>query len=174
MKLKDRIALNFALITSGILFLMGVLIFLLYRNYIQHEFTSRLHERCMTAAQLYLDQDELSPQVLDNIRQKHLRTLPSEQEYFFPLSQKDSMLPSLPDFLAEQLAAPYSEAQDYFKVQSGDTKGAGILYRDDQGPHFTIVTAVDRQGAQELQELCTILIGLAGPHLISIFFIARW
>ncbi|MEQ8706960.1 MAG: HAMP domain-containing sensor histidine kinase [Phaeodactylibacter sp.] len=174
MKLKNRLALNFALFTSGILFLMGGLIFLLYGNYLEDEFTSRLHERCMIASQMYLDDDELSPQVLEQIRQKHTRTLPSEQEYFFHLERKDSILPYLPDFLAAKLSGPYSEAQEYFKVEKGDTLGVGILYRDDQGPHFTIVTAVNRQGNQELRELGNILFGLAGLHLVSIFFIARW
>lgn len=174
MKLKDRLAFNFALFTSGILFLMGGLIFLLYRNYLEHDFTSRLHERCMIAAQLYLDEDELNPQVLEQIRQKHLRTLPNEQEYFFHLDRKDSMLHFLPTFVANRLSGPVSEEQEYFKVQNGDTTGVGILYRDDQGPHFTIITAVNRQGKQELRELGNILFGLAGLHLISIFFIARW
>lgn len=174
MKLKNRLALNFALFTSGILFLMGGLIFLLYRNYLEHEFTSRLHERCMIASQMYLDDDELSPQVLEQIRQKHMRTLPSEQEYFFHLEKKDSLLPYLPDFLADRLTGPVTEAQEYFKVEKGDTLGVGILYRDDQGPHFTIVTAVNRQGKQELRELANILFGLAGLYLVFIFFIARW
>lgn len=174
MKLKDRLTLNFALFTSGILFLMGGLIFLLYRNYLEHEFTSRLHERCMIASQMYLDDDELSSQVLEQIRQKHMRTLPSEQEYFFHLERKDSILPFLPDFLAVKLTGPYSKAQEYFKVEKGDTLGVGILYRDDQGPHFTIVTAVNRRGNQELRELANILFGLAGLYLVSIFFIARW
>lgn len=174
MKLRDRIALNFALLTSSILFLMGLLLFVLYRNYIQHEFTTRLHERCLIAAQLYFDREKLSEVAIESIYQKHLRTLPNEQEYIFDLEQKDSMLAYLPSFLAQQLEGPLSKQQEYFKAQSQDTVGVGILYRDMAGPHFVVVTAINRQGQQEVRELGNILAGLAGVYLVGIFFIARW
>lgn len=174
MKIKTRIAINFAMITSIILLVLGISVYTLLKKYTQREFTERLHERCVIVAQNYLEQDELSQQLLKDLRQQHLRTLPYEREYFFRLESRDSMLAHLPDYISAGVEKGLKPEARYFSVGLADTLGAGIIYDDNEGTFYTIITAVDQYGQNKLQQLGRILLGLGGVFLLSILFVGRW
>lgn len=72
MKIKDRLALYFTLIST--LTLLGVLcvVYFSFEKLMETEFFDRLTDRTMVTAKLYLKADEISSDALNKVREQYL------------------------------------------------------------------------------------------------------
>lgn len=175
MKLKDRIAVTFAALTSGILIFICVVIYFLSRQHLQEEFFHRLAERADIEAQYFLKQDQLSQQVLEKIREQHQQKLPLEQDYVVNVKDLDSLQAQLPPFIRELITTTnFLEKEDSIYVfKMGDTSGVVLQYKDSTDTYLTFVTAVDQYGKSELSYLFGILFGILACYFILVFFVGR-
>jgi hypothetical protein len=78
MKIKDRIALYFTLISTTMLFAVLFTIYLTFMKFLQADFFERLTDRTMVTAKLYLEADEISRDALNDVRHKYLQKLNGE------------------------------------------------------------------------------------------------
>src|SRR5476651_2030813 len=78
MKVKNRLALYFALITAVILVIALIIIFITFNSLVRTDFYSRLSDRAKIVTQLYFKADEISPDSLGNVRKRFSRQLPGE------------------------------------------------------------------------------------------------
>ena len=80
MKIRNKIALIFVLLTAMLLLSVFLFIYFSVENHMHNGFYLRLRQRASIAAQAYLEKDELSSSIYEEIRKKHVRTLPNEKE----------------------------------------------------------------------------------------------
>lgn len=78
MKIKDRIALYFTLISTSLLFAVLCTVYFTFMKFLEADFFERLTDRTMVTAKLYLEADEISRDALNNVRHKYLQKLNGE------------------------------------------------------------------------------------------------
>ena len=170
-----------------------VLIFYFANLYTKNDFYQRLKERATIAAQASLEKDEMSLNIYDDIRKRHLQTLPQEKEHIISMSQMEEL--SRADSLKEQpnvvmfqklikelsngdenlnqFPSSFLEgiiSEEYVQAKMHDTYYVGIPYSDNQGDFIVVISAVDKYGQSKLSNLLHILIAifLAGLGVIYV------
>ena len=76
MKIKNRLALYFTLISAVILLIAMAIIFFTFSSFVKTDFYNRLMERANIAAQLYLEADEISVDSLNHVRERYVKQIP--------------------------------------------------------------------------------------------------
>lgn len=174
MTLRNRIALTFSILTTVVLGLVLAVVYILSASYAEREFFQRMEERAFIAAQVYFKKDELNQTLLEQLRKRHLQTLPDEREYFVRIDTPDTipadlaLISNMPEFI-ERLKDRDQEA-----IKSGQLSVVGINYLDDQGRFAAILTARDRFGQSKLNNLRLIMGFILLIYLVLVFFIGRW
>lgn len=168
MQLRTKITSVFIVLTS--LFLTGIFILIYYvsKEYTENEFYLRLSQRATIAAEAFLEVDELNIDIYEDIRIKHLQTLPNEKEIIYPvnaqlkkpLSVLDETLPE--DFFQQIFTEEYAE------LKKGNYYYTGLLYHDNEGDFIVVLSATDLYGFAKLDNLRNTLII---AFLVSIIFI---
>lgn len=173
MTLRNRIAITFTLVNFALLALIFMLLYFLNRQYTYSDFFNRLEERAKVAAQVILERDELDQYFFDEVRRRHLRTLPQEQEFFFSLSRPFPPDESLPEFLDSTILASIDEGEEV-QYHFNNLSVVGIRYVDNQGVFATIVAAQDLYGQRKLQNLMKLMLLILGAALLAVFLLGRW
>ncbi|TXF89138.1 HAMP domain-containing histidine kinase [Neolewinella aurantiaca] len=168
MRLRTKITAVFVILTS--FFLTGIFILIYYSSeqYTESEFYLRLSQRATIAAQAYLEEDEMNLDIYEDVRIKHLQTLPNETEVIYPVNAKEKKLLSTPD---SNLPYTFFETifqKEYAELQLGEYFYTGLLYRDNEGDFIVVLSARDLYGVGKLNNLRSILIS---AFFISIIFI---
>lgn len=158
MKIRNRIAFIFIVQIAILEILIFALIYFLEANHYQHLFFEQLQRRVTIAAQTFLEKDESNIELYNDIRQKHLQTLPEEKEYFFDTH-------NAPEQIIEQIphSLPVSFLNDLsnnkrVQLKSGKIYFAGMIYGDNQGDFFVILSARDLNGEENLIYLLKVLV----------------
>lgn len=172
MKIKNKIALTFTLITSGLLIGICLSIYYLFQQYTRNDFYKELGGRAKIAAAFQLEEDELGQKVFSEIRSKHMLRLPSEQEFLVDL---DAPFPgdSLPAFIDPSFIQLISNRK-YAVKHWGDSIVVGIHYEDNQGDYAVIIASRDELGEEELIWLQKVLLVIVVGAVALVFLIGRW
>ena len=85
MRIKNKITINFVAFVATLLLFVFLLIYFLADNYITNRFFDELEGRARIAKKVYFEKDELSTNIYEEYRKKHLQILESEQEYIYIL-----------------------------------------------------------------------------------------
>ncbi len=174
MQLRTKITSIFIVLTS--LFLTGIFILIYYnsKKYTESEFYLRLTQRATIAAQAYLEGDDLNVDIYDDIRIRHLQTLPNEKEVIYPVDAKlkrpikelDKTLPS--SFFQKIFTEEYAE------LKQGDYYYTGLLYHDSKGDFIVVLSATDLYGFGKLDNLRNTLITAFFISILFIFILGRY
>ena len=78
MKIRDRLSLQFAILSAVLLFLVLAAIYGLFWNNRLQDFYTHLLDRAITNAELFLAQDNLSAEKFREVQRKYPQTLPDE------------------------------------------------------------------------------------------------
>ena len=89
MPLKTRITIIFILLTGLLQIVIFLSIYFFAKEYTENEFYLRLSQRATIAAQVYLEKDEVTIEIYEAIRLRHLQTLPDEKEVIYPVDTID-------------------------------------------------------------------------------------
>ncbi|MGB7395621.1 MAG: hypothetical protein WA913_14625, partial [Pricia sp.] len=146
-----------------------VFIYFFSKEFTENEFYLRLSQRASIAAQAYLEKDEVNVEIYENIRIRHLQTLPEEKEVIYPVNAKKRM-PStrfqndIPESFFQQIFK-----DGYSEFKKDELYFTGLLYNDNQGDFIVTLSAKDLYGIGKLENLRNILII---AFLISMVFIS--
>lgn len=175
MKIKEKITISFTVLTAITILLLSIFIYFFSLQHTRQNFFLRLQERAVIAGQAFLEKDELSTHIYNQIREQHLRVMPDEQEYFIRIKEGTRQLLSdttlfLPEAFYEQVIR-----NNYATYQIGRTFYVGIFYSDNQGDYIVLVSASDINGANKLQNLLRLLvigfiISIVFTYLLGRFF----
>src|ERR1700760_688105 len=83
MKIKDRLALYFTILSAVILVIALTAIFVTFTSFAKADFYNRLMDRAKVAAQLYLEADEITVDSLNHVRERYLKAIPGEVVRFY-------------------------------------------------------------------------------------------
>ena len=93
MPLKTRITIIFILLTGLLQIVIFLSIYFFAKEYTENEFYLRLSQRATIAAQVYLEKDEVTIEIYEAIRLRHLQTLPDEKEVIYPVDTESGIPP---------------------------------------------------------------------------------
>lgn len=172
MKIKNRLALYFALISSGVLFAVFTAIYLLFSGLFRADFYTHLTERATVTARLYLEADEISADSLEKIQKGYLNELPEEVIHIYNSDNRAA-------FIKEKRKHWNGEILDkvrkkgLLKFDDDDRQVVGIYYQDNQGNFVILVSAKDFEAVHRLKQLREIMFFVFFAVGISLFLIGR-
>lgn len=165
MKTQTKIAVIFFLISLSTILILSASVYYFVIQYAAADFYKRLEIRGFVTAKSYLDQEEASQAVLEEVRRMQLEKLPEEREYFLKIEDGKGF---------EQEAAELFMPIEFFNKVLKDGKAnyrkdntfyAGIQYQGKTGKYIVIVSADNYYNIQLLSYLRNIFI-------ISIFIVS--
>jgi len=173
MKIKDRLALYFTLISTTVLLAVLFVVYFIFIKFLESDFYDRLNDRAFINAKLYLEADEISADSLRRVRSEYLETLNGEVVRIYDDKNKASFIKDNQQFWTTQLINKVRKEKK-IRIKEGLRQTVGIFYKDNQGDFVILASAIDnstynRIGKLKTSMAVTFLIITAGLLLSS-----RW
>ncbi|HEX8020096.1 sensor histidine kinase [Mucilaginibacter sp.] len=172
MKIKNKLALNFSLITAGILLVILSAIFLVFYSFVRNDFYGHLNDRAKVAAQLYLEADEISTDSLGHVRERYLAKLPEEHIGIYN-EHNESFLAHKHSYWTDKVIDRV-RSKEHLQFADGNRQTVGIYYRDNQGNFVILVSAIDIGNNEQLLDMARIMFVAFIIINGGVFFIGRW
>ncbi len=173
MKIKNRLALYFTLITAVILVIALAIILLTFNSFVKGDFYGRLMDRAKVAAQLYLEADEISADSLNHVRERYLKQLPGEVTRFYDDRNTASFIKDRQQYWSSDVINLVRKRKQ-MAFTEGERQTVGIYYNDNQGNFVILVSAADTQGHTKINDLVEIMFIMFVCVITALFFIGRW
>lgn len=173
MKIKDRLALYFTLIST--LILLGVLfaIYFTFLKFMQAEFFSRLTDRTMVTAKLYLEADEISSDSLSRVREQYLEKLTGEVIRIYNNKNDASFIGDDQQYWSTETIERVRRAKK-IQFKEGQRQVVGIYYKDNQGDFVILASAIDQSTISRVEKLWKIMAVIFLIIFISLLLSVRW
>ena len=173
MKIKNRLAFYFTLISVVILTIAFSVIFITFISFVKADFYERLMNRANIAAKVYLEADEISPDSLNHVRNRYLRPLPGEVVRFYDDKNIATFINDRQQYWSIDLIKNVRRNK-VMEFTEGDRQTVGIYYNDNQGNFVILVSAPDIQGKQKINDLIKIMGVMLVCVTAGLFFTGRW
>jgi len=173
MKIKNRLALYFALITSVTLTIAMIIIFIAFNSLVRTDFYSRLNDRANIVSQLYFKADEISSDSLSTIRKRFLRSLSGEIVRIYDDRNAPIIIKDKQQYWSSKIIMAVRKKRE-MTFNEGARQTAGIYINDNQGNFVILVSAIDTQGNKRLNDLIEIMAILLVGTIAVLFIIGRW
>jgi hypothetical protein len=160
MKIRTRLALQFLVITSGMLLIFSFAIYYFSLRNQQKEFNTRLKNRALTTAQLLIKVDEVDSSLLNIIDKNTVNALYDEKIAVY--DYRDKLI-----YHHERSGGPLDPGKDVLdkvrlnkehRSSSGKEQLVGILFEQGFDRFAVIVSAKDVQGLTQIEYLQLLLI----------------
>jgi signal transduction histidine kinase len=172
MKIRDRLSLQFTLISALLLLAVLAGIYLLTAQYRKIDFHDRLVDRAITNAELFLAEDNLSEEKFREVQKKYPQSLPEERVHIY--NDRDE-----PVFIHEtRYQWPKSIIEEVRNKKSiyyieGNRQTVGIYYVDNSGNFTVLLSATDSYGLQQMHQLFWVMFVAFFISVIILFFTGR-
>lgn len=173
MKIKNRLALYFTLITAVILLVALAIIFITFNSFAKSDFYGRLVDRAKVTAQLYLEADEISPDSLNHVHERYLKELPGEVTRIYDDRNAASFIKDRQQYWGSNVINLVRKRKQ-LEFTEGDRQTVGIYYNDNQGNFVILTSAADIQGHRRIDDLIEIMLFMFVWVITGLFFIGRW
>ncbi len=172
MKIKNRLALHFSLITAGLLLVILAVIYSIFYNLFKNDFYGHLKDRAKVAAQLYFEADEISTDSLNHVRERYLAKLPGEILGMYDEHDK-SFIGGAHQYWSASVIDKIRNKK-FMQFTEGKRQTVGIYYNDNQGNFVILVSAFDELNYNRLIKMAQImLVSFLGINGL-LFFLGRW
>lgn len=168
MKIKDRLLLQFTVLFA--ILLLGVLtgIYFITDKNRKQEFNTRLRDRAITVAQLFLAEDNLSSEKFKDVVRKYPQSLPDEIVRIYDKNYQSVFIKEN-SFQWPHAVIDKVRQSGHIGYTDGNRQVAGIFYNDNSGDFTILVSAVDVYGAQSMRQLLRVmLLSFLGSLLITL------
>jgi len=173
MKIKNRLALNFTLLSSAMLLVIMASMYLAFADFFRTDFYGHLKDRAKVAAQLYLEADEISSDSLNHVRERMLEQLPNEVIRVYNANNIASFIKDKEQYWSFNTIEEV-RAKKYISFREGERQTIGIYYHDNQGNFVILASAYDQQAKVRLSGIIRIMIIILIVVNSVLFFIGRW
>lgn len=173
MKIKNRLALYFTLISACILLLVMVVVYLVFVTSLRNDFYHRLKDRLQVTAKLYLEADELSKDSLEEVRSRYLVKLSDEVIRIYDFKNSAAFISDDQQYWSNKVInrVRYDGSIKYFEDKN---QVVGIYYRDNQGDFVILGSARDTGSEIRLLQLQKIMLIVFIVSNLFLFLIGRW
>ena len=173
MKIKNRLALYFTLISAVILLIVLSIILITFKSFAKADFYGRLVDRAKVTAQLYLEADEISPDSLSRVHERYLKQLPGEVTRIYNDNNTASFIRDRQQYWNTNVINMV-RTQKEAEFTEGNRQTVGIYYNDNQGNFVILTSATDIQGHRRIDDLVEIMLFMFVCVITGLFFIGRW
>lgn len=173
MKIKDRLALYFTLIST--ITLLGVLlvVYFTFLKVMESEFFDRLNDRTMVTAKLYLEADEISSDALNKVRAQYLEKLDGEVLRIYNERNSATFIGDDQQFWSNETINRVRKLGK-IRYKDGERQVVGIFYKDNQGDFVILASAIDEGTAKRVQKLLMVMIVVFIIIFLSLLLSGRW
>lgn len=168
MKISSRISIVFSIISSIVIILYGIIIYLLENNHTVTDFSNALKNRVNTTEQFFLEQDSFSKPEFETIKNQFTHKLFEEQEEVIDISQNKN--PVFKDEYSSDLKNKLLTNNNY-SFFDNKRQGESKIFTIKGKRYLIIVSAFDKTGQQNLSFLLKIIILLTFIAIPLIFII---
>jgi signal transduction histidine kinase len=173
MKIRNRLALYFTIISAVILLIALSVIFITFNSFAKADFYGRLVDRAKVAGQLYLEADEISPDSLNRVRERYLKQLPGEVTRIYNDNNAASFIRDKQQYWRRSVIDLVRKRKE-MEFAEGSRQTVGIYYNDNQGNFVILTSAEDVQGHHRIDDLIEIMAAMFVLMITGLFFIGRW
>ena len=152
MKIRDRLSLQFTMISAILLLAVLTGIYIFTSEHRKNDFHQRLQERAITNAELFLAQDNLSEEKFMDVRKKFPQSLPEEIVGIYNDSNQSVFVKDSSYHWPLPVIAKVRHQKSIYFTE-GRRETAGIYYVDNSGNFTILVSAVDLYGLRQMQQL---------------------
>lgn len=158
MTFRTKLALSFTLLFAAIFCITGIVVYYFSERYTKNEFHERLHDRAHIAAQLYLDEDELSPKMMQRVREQYTKSLPEEQVHIYDSSRLPAFKLGEVDLVGLDDNFDRLDEKGFIEFTTNKRQWVGWKFDDNQGQFYVLVSAEDLYGQSKLVNLGRVLL----------------
>jgi signal transduction histidine kinase len=173
MKIKDRIALYFTLISTSLLFAVLCVVYFTFMKFLQADFFERLTDRTMVTAKLYLEADEISRDALNDVRHKYLQKLNGEVTRIYDYKNRATFIGDSAQYWTKATIEKVRRNKR-LKYTDGERQVVGIYYKDNQGDFVILASATDQGSHDRLIKLLKIMVFVFVMISIIVLLLSRW
>ena len=172
MKVKNRLSLQFTFMFAVLLFIVLVGIYILVEQNRRESFYTKLDDRALIVGELYLAQDNMSPESFKKVIEKYPQTLSHEvtriyNDKFEPVFIKEDTVSWSKDIIQKVI----QDKKVHFAI--GNQQVVGLYYIDNSGNFVVIASAIDDFGFQNMKKLALIMLFSFLTSLIITFLLGR-
>lgn len=157
MTFRTKLALSFTLLFATIFCIIGIVVYYFSERYTKNEFHERLHDRAHIAAQLYLDEDELSPKMMQRVREQYTKSLPEEQVHIYDSNRQPAFKLGEVDLVGLDHNFDRLDKEGFIEFTTNKRQWVGWKFDDNQGQFYVLVSAEDLYGQSKLANLGRVL-----------------
>ena len=158
MRIRTKLTLIYTLIVALILLFLNFYIFYITKIFIKKEFFSRLEERALITAQMYLKQDEMAPARWEQIKIKYLQPITGETLRMYDSLNRPSFITDKDEHSFSTAIINKTRANKNIEYEDGNKQVVGIFYPDNQGDFVILVSSEDFNGEARLNYLKEVLL----------------
>jgi len=173
MKIKDRLALYFTLISTVTLFCVLAVVYFAFLKVMESEFFDRLTDRTMVTAKLYLEADEISSDALNKARAKYLEKLNGEVIRIYNERNNATFIGDEQQFWGSETINEVRQ-QGKVRFKDGQRQVVGIFYKDNQGDFVILASAIDHGTEIRVQKLLKVMMVVFIVIFIGLLLSGRW
>jgi signal transduction histidine kinase len=152
MKIRDRLSLQFTLMSAILLLFVLTGIYLLAGHYRKNHFRQRLFDRAVIKADLFLAQDNLSEEKFRDVQKKYFQTLQDEIVQIYNDNYESVFIKDTIPQWSHQIIDEVRKHK-VISYSEGNKQVVGIYYIDNSGNFTVLASAVDYYGTQEMRQL---------------------
>ncbi|MBX0335410.1 HAMP domain-containing histidine kinase [Pontibacter sp. HSC-14F20] len=160
MNLKQKLALRSTLVCAITLLLVFGSIFYLYWNLTINAFYSKLENRALLSAIIFLEKDELNKKKYQEYESRYLNTLDKETVQIYDANGNVAFVSEIRSYPVDALLLNQIRRSGKLHFQAEGQQYAGIYYEDNQGDFVIVSSGVDMTGQDRLYRLRIILSSL--------------
>ena len=172
MKVKNRLSLQFTFMFAVLLFIVLLGIYVLVEQNRKESFYAKLDDRALIVGELYLAEDNMTPDDFKKVKELYPKTLSHEvtriyNDKFEPVFIKEDTLSWSKDIINQVI----DKKKIHFTI--GNKQVVGLYYIDNSGNFVVIASAIDDSGYQNMKRLAYIMLFSFLASLIITFLLGR-
>lgn len=173
MKIKDRLALYFTLISTTVLLAVLFVVYFIFVKFLENDFYDRLNDRAFINAKLYLEADEISADSLKRVKTAYLEALNGEIVRIYDSNNKPRFITDNQQFWTSDFINQVRKVKK-IRVKEGLRQTVGIFYKDNQGDFVILASAIDNSTYNRIGKLKTSMVFTFIIITAGLLLSSRW
>jgi signal transduction histidine kinase len=173
MKIKDRLALYFTLVSTVTLLGVLVAVYFTFIKVMESEFFDRLTDRTMVTAKLYLKADEISSDDLNRVRAQYLDRLSGEVIRIYNAGNNAIFIGDDQQLWSGETINKVRR-EGKVRFTDGERQVVGIFYKDNQGDFVILASAIDMGTNLRVQKLLYVMVIVFIVIFLGLLLSGRW
>jgi len=173
MKIKDRLALYFTLISTTVLLAVLFAVYFIFIKFLESDFYDRLNDRAFINAKLYLEADEISADSLKRVKIAYLETLNGEVVRIYDNNNRPRFIKDQQQFWTSDVINQVRKTGK-IRFKEGMRQTVGLFYKDNQGDFVILASAIDQSTYSRIDKLRISMIATFFVIAVGLLLSSRW